>query len=116
MILLLCLIAACAPAVLVFSLPAISITSNPPEGITRAVTAVAIPGSAGNVEIRLIDPMRRETLTAGGKREVPAGDFTVPFTALLEKNWTAQLLRPHLAGPPEIGSRARLRVEGTLRP
>ena len=52
---------------------------------TPAVTAVVIPGSAGNVEIRLIDPMRCETLTAGGKREAPAGDFTVPFTALLEK-------------------------------
>ena len=57
----------------------------PPEAITRAVTAVAIPGSANNVEIRLIDRMRTETLTVGGKREALAADFTVPFTALLER-------------------------------
>jgi pimeloyl-ACP methyl ester carboxylesterase len=57
----------------------------PPEGITRAVTAVAIPGSAGNVEIRLIDPMRAETLTVRGKHQPLAADFTVPFAALLEK-------------------------------
>ena len=57
----------------------------PPEGITRAVTAVAIPGPAGNVEIRLIDRMHTETVTIGGKRQPLAGDFTVPFTTLLEK-------------------------------
>jgi pimeloyl-ACP methyl ester carboxylesterase len=61
----------------------------PPEGITRAVTAVAIPGSmpggVRNVEIRLIDRMRSETVAIGGKRETLAADFTIPFAALLEK-------------------------------
>ncbi len=62
----------------------------PPEGITRAVTAVAIPGSKGNVEIRLIDRMRTETLTIQGKPRQLAADFTVPFTALLEKTGPLQ--------------------------
>jgi pimeloyl-ACP methyl ester carboxylesterase len=57
----------------------------PPEGITRAVTAVAIPGPSGKVEIRLIDRMRTETVMIGGKRQPLAADFTVPFTRLLEK-------------------------------
>ncbi|MEO5913755.1 MAG: alpha/beta hydrolase [Luteolibacter sp.] len=59
----------------------------PPEGITRAVTAVAIPGSSRdsvrNVEIRLIDRMHTETF--GKNHALLAADFTVPFTALLEK-------------------------------
>lgn len=57
----------------------------PPEGITRAVTAVAIPGPSGKVEIRLFDRMRTETVTIAGKRQPLAADFTVPFTTLLEK-------------------------------
>ncbi|MES2920515.1 MAG: alpha/beta hydrolase [Verrucomicrobiota bacterium] len=57
----------------------------PPEGITRAVTAVAIPGPRGNVEIRLIDRMRAENLAVAEKRQPLAADFTVPFTTLLEK-------------------------------
>ncbi len=57
----------------------------PPEGITRAVTAVAIPRSAGKVEIRLIDRMHSETVVIDGKRYPLAADFTVPFTSLLEK-------------------------------
>jgi len=57
----------------------------PPEGITRAVTAVAIPSTSGNVEIRLIDRTRTETVTVGGKSHLLAADFTVPFTTLLEK-------------------------------
>lgn len=57
----------------------------PPEGITRAVTAVAIPGSRGNVEIRLLDRMRSNTLTEKEKHPPLAADFTVPFTTLLEK-------------------------------
>jgi pimeloyl-ACP methyl ester carboxylesterase len=60
----------------------------PPEGITRAVTAVAIPGSSGNVEIRLIDRTRTDTLTVGGRSHLLAADFTVPFTTLLEKAGT----------------------------
>ncbi|MES2439273.1 MAG: alpha/beta fold hydrolase [Verrucomicrobiota bacterium] len=59
----------------------------PPEGITRAVTAVAIPGPAKNgtksVEIRLIDRMHTETF--GRHHATLAADFTVPFTTLLEK-------------------------------
>ena len=62
----------------------------PPEGITRAVTAVAIPGSAGNVEIRLIERMRTEVLTVSGKPQPLAADFTVPFTALSEKTGPLQ--------------------------
>lgn len=60
----------------------------PPEGIARAVTAVAIPGSSGNVEIRLIDRTRTETLTKGGQCHLLAADFTVPFATLLEKAGT----------------------------
>ncbi len=62
----------------------------PPEGITRAVTAVAIPGTRGNVEIRLIDRMRAETLTVQGKHQPLAADFTVPFTTRLEKTGPLQ--------------------------
>lgn len=64
----------------------------PPEGITRAVTAVAIPGASRNgvrsVEIRLIDRMRTETF--GKNRATLAADFTVPFTTLLEKTGPLQ--------------------------
>lgn len=62
----------------------------PPEGITRAVTAVVVPLSSGQVEIRLIDRMRSETVVFGGKRQVLAADFTVPFTSLLEKTGPLQ--------------------------
>ena len=57
----------------------------PPEGITRAVTAVAVPGPSGKIEIRLIDRMHAETVTIAGKTQPLAADFTVPFTTLLEK-------------------------------
>jgi pimeloyl-ACP methyl ester carboxylesterase len=57
----------------------------PPEGITRAVTAVAIPGKSGQVEIRLIDRMHTDSIKIGGKKQTLAADFTVPFTRLLEK-------------------------------
>lgn len=61
----------------------------PPEGITRPVTAVAIPGKRTNgvrqVEIRLIDRMRVESLRLGGKNQTLAADFTVPFASLLER-------------------------------
>lgn len=64
----------------------------PPEGITRAVTAVAIPGASRNgiksVEIRLIDRMHTETF--GSNHEPLAADFTVPFTTLLEKTGPLQ--------------------------
>lgn len=63
----------------------------PPEAITRSVTAVAIPGPRGTVEIRLIDRMRTETVSIGGKRQPLAGDFTIPFAALLQN--TASLYR-----------------------
>lgn len=63
----------------------------PPEGITRAVTAVAVPGASGKVEVRLIDRMHAETATISGKRQTLAGDFTVPFTTLLEKTAPLQL-------------------------
>lgn len=56
----------------------------PPEAITRSVTAVAIPGPKGTVEIRLIDRMRTETVSLGGKQQTLAGDFTIPFAALLQ--------------------------------
>lgn len=56
----------------------------PPEGITRAVTAVAIPGPSGKVDIRLMDRTHTETVSIAGKRPPLAADFTVPFAALLE--------------------------------
>lgn len=59
----------------------------PPEGVTRAVTAVAVPGSTHNrvrrVEIRLID--RNHTETYGKYPADLAGNFTVPYAALLTK-------------------------------
>lgn len=59
----------------------------PPEGITRAVTAVATshPSRTGvrSVRIRLIDRTRESTL--GKDHDALAANFTVPFAALLEK-------------------------------
>lgn len=69
----------------------------PPEGITRAVTAVVVPGSAGKFEIRLIDRSRAETVTISGKRHPLAADFTVPFVTLLEK--TGSLLVSGFTSP-----------------
>ncbi|MEK7949548.1 esterase/lipase family protein [Luteolibacter soli] len=57
----------------------------PPEAITRAVTAVAVPGPGHTVEIRLYNRAKTETITLGGKPQPLAADFTVPFAALLEK-------------------------------
>lgn len=62
----------------------------PPEGITRAVTAVAITGKSGQVEIRLIDRMHTDSIRIGGKKQTLAADFTVPFTRLLEKTGRLQ--------------------------
>jgi pimeloyl-ACP methyl ester carboxylesterase len=60
----------------------------PPEAITRAVTAVAIPGArqkgVRNVEIRLYDRLKTENVVIAGKRQTLAADFTVPWAALLE--------------------------------
>jgi len=60
----------------------------PPEAITRAITAVAIPGpkrhDTREVEIRFYDRLKTETVTVGGKRQVLAADFTVPWAALLQ--------------------------------
>jgi pimeloyl-ACP methyl ester carboxylesterase len=61
----------------------------PPEGITRAVTAVVVPGSMKNgvrrVEVRLYDRMKSGSTVIGGKEEPLAADFTVPWAALLEE-------------------------------
>jgi pimeloyl-ACP methyl ester carboxylesterase len=61
----------------------------PPEAITRAVTAIAVPGPVKGdqrtVEIRLYDRLEHESVVLGGKPQPLAGDFTVPFAALLEK-------------------------------
>ena len=61
----------------------------PPEAITRAVTAIAVPGprkgDRRSVEIRLYDRLKNETVVLGGKPQLLAADFTVPFAALLEK-------------------------------
>lgn len=60
----------------------------PPEAITRAVTAVAIPGAKRNgsrqVEIRLYDRLKTETVIVGGKHQTLAADFTVPWAGLLQ--------------------------------
>lgn len=64
----------------------------PPEAITRALTAVAVPGPARNgtreVEIRLYDRLKTESVVIGGKRQPLAADFTVPWTSLLERTRT----------------------------
>ena len=60
----------------------------PPEAITRAVTAVAIQGPMRNgarqIEIRLMNRMKAESIVIAGKRQPLAGDFTVPWASLLE--------------------------------
>ncbi len=67
----------------------------PPEAITRAVTAVAVPGPERNgvrqVEIRLYDRLKTETAFLKGKRRTLAADFTVPWATLLQD--TRQLAR-----------------------
>lgn len=61
----------------------------PPEAITRAVTAVVVPGPVTKgrrqIEIRLYDRLRTETIPVGGRQEILAADFTVPWATLLEK-------------------------------
>ena len=61
----------------------------PPEAITRAVTAVVVAGPTINgrrqIEIRLYDRLKTETMSLGGRQEVLAADFTVPWATLLEK-------------------------------
>ncbi len=61
----------------------------PPEAITRAVTAVVVPGSMKDgvrqVEIRLYDRLNTESIAVAGKRQTLAADFTVPWTTLLER-------------------------------
>ncbi|MCW1885656.1 alpha/beta hydrolase [Luteolibacter flavescens] len=56
----------------------------PPEAITRAVTAVAVRKGAREIEIRLHDRLKTESIMLAGKRQTLAGDFTVPWTAMLE--------------------------------
>ena len=59
----------------------------PPEAITRAVTAVAIPGpmreGKREVEIRLYDRLQTEAVLIHGKQQALAADFTVPWAGLL---------------------------------
>lgn len=59
----------------------------PPEAITRVVTAVAVPGAtrggSREVEIRLYNRMKTETVLLAGKKQPLAGDFTVSFAGLL---------------------------------
>jgi pimeloyl-ACP methyl ester carboxylesterase len=59
----------------------------PPEGIARVVTAVAVPGAkrgrVRQVEIRLYNRMKTETVVLAGKRRTLAADFTVSFAGLL---------------------------------
>ncbi|RYD23746.1 MAG: alpha/beta hydrolase [Verrucomicrobiaceae bacterium] len=74
----------------------------PPEAITRSVTAVAIPGPGKTVEIRLIDRMRSETVSIGGKRYTLSGDFTIPFAALLQN--TAALYRSGFTSMVQVKS------------
>jgi pimeloyl-ACP methyl ester carboxylesterase len=69
----------------------------PPEGITRAVTAVTIPRSSGSVEVRLIDRTHSETVAISGKRHQLAADFSAPFTSLLEE--TGSLLAYGFTSP-----------------
>lgn len=61
----------------------------PPEGIVRAITAVAIPGPRRNgvrqVEVLLIDRLHTDSWTVAGKSHPLAADFTVPWASLLER-------------------------------
>lgn len=56
--------------------------------ITRAVTAVAVPGPASDgqrsAEIRLYDRHKTETISVAGRRQVLAWDFSVPWAAELQ--------------------------------
>jgi hypothetical protein len=70
----------------------------PPEGITRAVTAVALPDAGGSRALRLLDPvLHAEVATESGVRPL-AADFTAPFALLLSRT--------------RFG---RLAIQGTLR-
>ena len=59
----------------------------PPEAITRVVTAVAVPGASRGgfreMEIRLYNRMKTETVVLAGKRQTMAANFTVSFAGLL---------------------------------
>lgn len=61
----------------------------PPEAITRAVTAVVVPGPMKNgrrqVEIRLYDRLKTEAIPVDGRQETLAADFAVPWATLLER-------------------------------
>jgi pimeloyl-ACP methyl ester carboxylesterase len=56
--------------------------------ITRAVTAVAVPGPAHDgqrsVEIRLYDRHKTESISVAGSRQTLAWDFSVPWAAQLQ--------------------------------
>ncbi|HEY5894931.1 MAG TPA: alpha/beta hydrolase [Chthoniobacterales bacterium] len=66
----------------------------PPEGIVRAVTAVAIPGpnrdGVRQVEVCLINRLHTDSWMIAGKRQQLAADFTVPWVALLERTGPLQ--------------------------
>lgn len=66
----------------------------PPEGIVRAVTAVAIAGPSRDgvrqVEVCLINRLRSDSWMLAGKRQPLAADFTVPWAALLERTGSLQ--------------------------
>ena len=58
------------------------------KGITRAVTAVVVPGPAQNgqrsAEIRLYDRHKTESIQVAGRKQTLAWDFSVPWAAQLQ--------------------------------
>lgn len=61
----------------------------PQEGISRALTAWAVPGASRQgqreVSIQLLCPLVNETVVQKGRREPLAADLTVPWAAFLER-------------------------------
>jgi pimeloyl-ACP methyl ester carboxylesterase len=61
----------------------------PPEAITRAVTAIARPGQdpsgRGTIRVQLLSALAHEVVNERGRELALAGDFTVPWAALLER-------------------------------
>ena len=62
----------------------------PPEGITRALTAVARvekrTGGKTSVRIDLLSPLRHQNVTVDGERHPLAADFSVPWATLLARS------------------------------
>ncbi len=80
----------------------------PPEGITRPVTAVALPDATGVSAVRLLDPTRHAQVETAEGVQPLAADFTAPYALLLSRT---RLERTKVLGalrPAEVDERAGL--------